>query len=600
MAILDPDGRKLAAEALGRTGHFAAIEPLSCLLNNPDPNVRVAAIEAIGCVGSTQVEQVEPLLVAALEREDVLERLAALEAINELRIVLPWSKLEPAVPVEVLERAALTAAARSGAPEAGAPLVHALIDCSSLAEVWPVLVLSDFVSSSLEALESARTHLARVPADVRAFLYQLAEAEEFELRCAALQVVGAIGDEDASRRLLDVAEREEASGVADHLLGALANLSPQVIEERLFAGSISQRTLLLRTLSRYPNLLRQSLVMDAAAVALSSDDERLTQVALEVLEVTSDERCLRLLVGKMGALPPLLRRTSVVVLQEMALRHVELSRAIASQQKRDGGDALAAAVLIGALAAGGYGTSEGDCDFLTRCLTHDSAFVRCAAIDALADIGDAGSADALAFSLADEELEVRLAAVRALGCLRDERGAASVVERLIELSRRTDDRELLVAAVKALGDAADPRALSVLRPIAKSGEPAASVAAVEAIGQIQDPRRIDALIDGLAHSDVEVVKATMGVLAGETDVRVDAHLGACLDHESWEVRRLAADLLGRRGGDVAEGLLRAKRSAEREPLVNDAIERALGHWEGTGATRRSSPAPSSQGSWRPR
>ena len=162
----------------------------------------------------------------------------------------------------------------------------------------------------------------------------------------------------------------------------------------------------------------------------------------------------------------------------MALRHVELARTIATKESREDGDAFAAAVLIGALAAGGYGTTPLDLDFLGHCLLNDYASVRCAAIDALASIGDPSSQDALAFSLADEELEVRLAAVRALGCLRDERGLASVVDRLIALLQRTDDRELLVATIQALGDAADPRALSVLRPIAKSGEPAAAVAAV--------------------------------------------------------------------------------------------------------------------------
>jgi len=600
--LLDADGRKLAAEALGKTGHSSAIAPLSMLLSDVDPNVRVAAIEAIGTVGSARLDLAEPILCAALQREDVVERLAALEAMSLLNIPLPWEKLATAAQHPVLERAALTVAARSSADAAAAPLVQALrrkVTGLPTGEVWPVLALSEYVTSSHEALEAARAELTNIPQETRGILYELTSAEEFETRGAALNVVGALGDDEASRRLLDVAEREEVSGVADHLLGALANLSQHVIEERLFAGSISQRTLLLRMLSRHPNRLRQGLVMDAAAVALSSDDERLIQVALELLESTSDERCFRLLVGKMGSMPAQLRRTAAVVLQEMALRHVELARDIGSQQKSDGGDALSAAVLLGALAAGGYGPGEGDVEFLTRCLMNDSPAVRCSAIDALADIGDSRSAEALAFSLADEEVGVRLAAVRALGCLRDEGGSSSVVDRLVQLIQHTEDRELLVAVVHALGDVADPRALLVLRPIAKTGEAAVAVAAVEAIGQIHDPRRLEALIEGLTHRDVEVVKATMAVLASETDVRVEAHLGACLDHESWDVRRLAADLLGSRGGEVAIGLLRAKHPAEREPLVNEAIERALGQLEGTGSARRSSPAPS-QGSWRPR
>jgi HEAT repeat protein len=599
MAVLDADGRKLVAEALGRTGHFTAIAPLSRLLADGDPNVRVAALESIGCVGATRVELVQQLLEQALASASQLEQLAALEAINALGIVLSWEQLRDAIQDPVLERAALMAAARSADKSAAEPLVAALGRQAALGENWPVIALSEYVTCSFEALESARSQLAAIAPEVRAFLYQLADSDDVESRRSALVVVGALGDDDASRWLLDVAEREELSGGADHLLGALASLSPSIIEERLIAGSVSQRTILLRTLSRNPNLLRRSLIMDAIAVALSSDDEDLLRVALEVLESTSDEYCFRLLIGKLNALPSGLRRTAVVVLQEMALRHVELARTIATKESREGGDTFAAAVLIGALAAGGYGTTPLDLEFLGQCLLNDYASVRCAAIDALASIGDPSSQDALAFSLADEELEVRLAAVRALGCLRDERGLASVVDRLIALLQRTDDRELLVATIQALGDAADPRALSVLRPIAKSGEPAAAVAAVEAIGQIQDPRRIEALIEGLSHHDVEVVKATMGVLASECDVRVEAHLGACLDHEAWDVRRLAVDLLGSRGGDVALSLLRAKCATEREPLVNEAIERVMGYLDGTGSVRRSQTT-TNQGSWRPR
>jgi HEAT repeat protein len=599
IALLDADGRKLVAEALGRTAHYSAITPLSRLLADSDPNVRVAALEAIGMVGSARVELVQPLLVEALKSDAELERLAALDAINSLGISLSWVELEDASRSPLLECTALRVAARSSDVQAALPLVRAMVKHYRNEEVWPVVALAGFVSESLESLESARIHLANIDSEVRAFLYHLADSDDLESRRAALIVVGALGDEEASRWLLDVAEREEQTGGADHLLDALASLLPRVIEERLTTGSVAQRTILLRTLVRHPNLLRRSLVMDAIAEALTSDDDARLLVAFEVLESTSDERCLRILIGKLNALPSNLRRTAVVVLQEMSLRHVELARALATDECREGGDAFAAAALISALASGGYGTSPSDLDFLGKCLSNDNAQVRCIAIEALANIGDSSSQDALAFSLADEELEVRLAAVRALGCLRDERGLSSVVDRLVELLNRTDDRELLVATIQALGEAADPRAIFVLRPIAKSGEPAAAVAAVEAIGQIEDPRRLEALIDGLAHSDVEVVKATMVVLASECDARVEAHLGACLDHDAWDVRRLAVDLLGSRGGEVALGLLRAKCATEREPLVNEAIERAMGQLEGAGSLRRNT-ATSNQGSWRPR
>lgn len=124
-----------------------------------------------------------------------------------------------------------------------------------------------------------------------------------------------------------------------------------------------------------------------------------------------------------------------------------------------------------------------------------------------------------------------------------------------------------------------------------------AVFAVEALSRLVDPRRVDALIDALAHPDAEVVKAALRALAAEREARVGAHLGACLDHEAWDVRRLAADLIGRTGQTGSIGLLRAKLASETEPLVREAIQRALVEVELGGGLRRTTPPP---GAWRAR
>ena len=89
------------------------------------------------------------------------------------------------------------------------------------------------------------------------------------------------------------------------------------------------------------------------------------------------------------------------------------------------------------------------------------------------------------------------------------------------------------------------------------------------------------------------------MLVSESDLRASAHLAACLDHEAWDVRRLAADLLGRIGGDVVVGLLRTKLAVETEPLVREALLRALGDFELSTYVRRNTPGID-PGSWRPR
>lgn len=599
LSILDADGRKLAAEALGRTGHPSAVTVLSEMLADADANVRVAAIEALGCVGGASTDEVGPMLGASLQSAEVLERLAALDAINALGLVLAWEQLESAVAVPVLERAALIAAARSAAPKAASLLVQALKTQSAFGECWPVLALAEYISQSQASMLLAREALCALTDVERKFLFGLVDSEEAELRAAALIVLAALGDAQASRAVLDATERDELSGVADQLIGAIAGLHPGVLQERLYGNASCQRALILRMSARFPEVIPRPQLLAEVVRTLVTESEPVLSAALEVLATVSDDNCLRTLVERWIAFPASVRRIAVFVLGEMTLRHPEVARAVIDVGSFDGEKWIPVTVMLAALARSGHTTSQRDMELLTRCLLADSAAVRCAALEALSAFGDHAAADAIAFSLADEELEVRLAAVRAIGRLRGDNDSPPVVGRLIELAQKTDDRELLVVAVQAIGETNDPRVLAVLRPLVKSSEPSVAVAAVEAIGQIGDARRLDALIDGLSHPDVDVVKSAMGMLARETDVRVEAHLGACLDHDAWGVRRLAADLLGQRGGDVATGLLRAKHITEREPLVREALERALAVVDGTTPLRRSSPAPR-EGSWRPR
>jgi HEAT repeat protein len=191
---------------------------------------------------------------------------------------------------------------------------------------------------------------------------------------------------------------------------------------------------------------------------------------------------------------------------------------------------------------------------------------------------------------------VRHAAVIALSRLRATDGVLSGLGKLLELVEKSDDQELVAAALAALGEAGEPRVLAVLRPLVRNAPPMVAVAAIEALARVPDARRVDALIEGLSHDEAEVVKASMLALGDTIDPRVLAHVGACLDHPAWDVRRLSADMLGRAGGESAIALLRARLANEDNPRVLEAISRALDAGTGT----RHTPLPPRAGSLRPR
>ena len=123
---LDADGRKLATEVLGRAQDASAMPALEQLSTDPDPNVRMGAVEAIGALGELAVDAASRNLVQVLSSGDLQERLAALEGLNRLGIVVPWAQLAPLMADPILRRPALAAASRSGCTAAASELARAL------------------------------------------------------------------------------------------------------------------------------------------------------------------------------------------------------------------------------------------------------------------------------------------------------------------------------------------------------------------------------------------------------------------------------------------------------------------------------------------
>jgi HEAT repeat protein len=196
-------------------------------------------------------------------------------------------------------------------------------------------------------------------------------------------------------------------------------------------------------------------------------------------------------------------------------------------------------------------------------------------VDALATVGDSHAADTVAFALADEEPEVALAAVRALGRLRRS-------EPLVALLGGAREPTTVAAALRALAEADADRALHAALPLVRSHDAGVASAAVEALGSLRGPARDDALFAALEHSDTEVVKLALSELGRALDARALTRVGMALDHHARDVRRLAAELLGQDGTAPAHALLRARLEREKDVSVRVAIASALSARRGGG------------------
>ena len=104
LAHEDPDQRKLAVDILGQLGRSEVEDVLVHALSDVDLNVRVSAAEALGRMGGDAAARA---LEGLLEAETVLMRLAALEGLAALRRAPPVNRVMPLLEEPGLQRSAL-------------------------------------------------------------------------------------------------------------------------------------------------------------------------------------------------------------------------------------------------------------------------------------------------------------------------------------------------------------------------------------------------------------------------------------------------------------------------------------------------------------
>ncbi|HYQ03028.1 MAG TPA: HEAT repeat domain-containing protein [Polyangiaceae bacterium] len=593
---LDADGKKLAAEALARTQHPAALDALRPLLVDEDSNVRAAALEAVATVGTGSVAVAFEILAASLKRpaEVAFVRLSALDGINRLGSLLPWPTIEGMLHDPVLERSALAAAGRSAHPEALPALLAALERARGGGIAMVLSALAEYARTAAQNPLLVRSDPASPAVAARLLSLAAAKNEDLASRKAALIVAGALGIEAiapiAAEALADVRLLSEA----DESLGLLGPKAVPALLGRAENADPDTRAACIEIVTGLSDAGAAQLAVKKILTWMQSAPPVVVRAGLGSITQLGDESCFSTVSAWLVNEDT--QSAAETALAALAQRYPEAARALARSAEADGAQAHAAAVIQTVLSAPIRDTVADDVAYLSLLLSNSDKAVRRAALAGLGSAGSELGTHAAAFALTDEEPDVRYAAVLALSRLRSADGVLSGLGKLLELVEKSDDEDLVAAAVGALAEAGDARVLTVLRPLVRNASPMVAVAAIEALARVPDTRRVEALIEGLSHTESEVVKASMLALGDSIDPRVLAHFGACLDHDAWDVRRLSADMLGRVGGDSANALLRARYATEDNPLVQEAISRALESGYGV----RHTPLPHRAGSLRPR
>ena len=264
-------------------------------------------------------------------------------------------------------------------------------------------------------------------------------------------------------------------------------------------------------------------------------------------------------VGDREALAPLLRaidrwsardeavaHAAADALGRLGARHYDEVRVLVQSRGLGGADA---SYLCRALGACGRAD---DAPFLKQALGGDSPAVRRAAAEALAQLPPSTDVDeALTFALADESVDVRASAARALGAHRAEPAADALARCALEgepLVRASASRALGLVATEHAG------ARVLLRRVADSRDPAAAVPALEALARLDDRADDERFLFGLQSLDAESVKAAARALGLRASTSPDAvkrsaiaALELALVDGRWDVRRQAVLALADHG-----------------------------------------------------
>ena len=586
---LDADGKKLAAEVLGRAHDPMALEALETLYADPDPNVRTAALEAIADIGTLAVDAASRMLLGALDADDDTHlRLAALEGLNRLGIVVPWEKLRPLTGHRILGRAALAAASRAGRIEAAEALALALEHESPAMFHLALVGLAELAVGAEVLVEHWKEQGIRLGNRARERLLEAMapEGEDVEGRRAALVVAAVVNEPAGVDLAIDALVDDAVAREADAALRIFGAPALPRLLARVANGAPDLRAAAIGRLSELVEKGSEESVRLALRAAIADASPEVASAALASLGAMGGAEDIAPVFAVVAEKRPGCLAAAQSALALLARRYPEDARITASVARRDQTSQIATSIVIGALKGDVLGSVAEDVAYLSAALSSADPETRLTAIEAVAEVGSDLGMQAVQYALADEEREIQLSAVRALGRLRTGDGRAAGADRLVELVGEANDPELTAVAARALGEAADPRARLSLRPLALSKSPLVAVAAVETLGKLDDPERIEPLLEAARHENSEVVKAALLALEGVRDKRALDQLGQALTHEAWDVRRLAADCLGRFGGRDASWLLRDRMLGEGEPLVREAISRALTAIEAPSTARR--------------
>ena len=546
-----------ADQVLGRRRATEAATDLVRTLGHADDNVAVAAIEALGSIGS--LVAIEALIEVLATRSffRTFPALQILSRTNDPRVVAPIASL---LDDELYRAEAIRALGRTGHPHAVEPLAGVL---ARGAENVPVIAqaLFDLVERAawIGAADLVTAEIRRVLGAASAdFAAAVAKADGETCKALAC-VLGWIGDASVLPVLATLLDDPAVHDCARESIHHLVRTDPDTLLVALASDSVAMRAAALAVTgtSRAGTAVRELLAdpepeiraracealgrigdpgaVDALFETLADRNPRVVHAATAAIHSLGSDRIPVLTIAALRHGSPVVRRAALRIVAYLGIDEAfdEVRAAIADPDVRlaelaigalgrlsvaevdpllaslatDPREPIRAAVMRAAALRETASTSV-----LETGLSDEAAWVRYYACQSLGRLGHASSTDLVIARLADPAAHVRIAALEALGHLGGDAALAT-----LHAAARSPDEDVRRAALASLGRKPNAAAVGLLLEAARSPDLPTRLVALSGLANVHDPAALAELQRAAQDADPQIAEAALSLLADRTD-----------------------------------------------------------------------------------
>ena len=560
-------GRKFLVEAMGKTRDPRMVDNLETLIRGSDANTAAAAVEALVRIGGSRAQR---LLLEHLSTPDLFLRIAVVEGLSRMGTVVPWELLRPAVEDAIVRRISAELLGRTGDPQALEFLIELATDPSPQTSSAALRAIAHLAADA----ESERGEIVdRLEASNESFRHSLYDAllhGDTPTRQGTAYLAVLSRDVSSLEAVLQAVADDVAS---QETVAAFRDWGPDLVEPLLMLRRGEPRVWAIALeLAAEISYVHRDGVPEAVRDRIRSLIERdlvdgtdsVRAACAESLRWWGDSRDCRVLVECMSSSSHMLRAAAVNALETLAKRVPKAVEEAIREADLDGPGGADVAQVLSRL------DFAGSIEVLKRGLHSADPRTRRAVVQALAMANATDVAQLIGYAVADEDIDVQVAAVRTLGKM-----STKEAERPLKTALDSPFPPVRAEAALALGKRDASGAVPQIRALLDDEKPVVFAAALDALAWLGDSEVAHAVERALDHEDDEVFQAGLRAARTLAPAEAERSVGRGLSHVAWNVRMLAVKLLLDIGTDRTRGLLADALENETDSMVRHAIESGL-------------------------